>query len=201
MSPAADRRQLAAAALAAAAAGALALSAAGQRWAQVTAERRAPFPPVTGMLSGGDAAPLVPASGLVLLAAAVALLAVRGVGRVVVGLLVAAAGAALVLSGLRVLAGGVPDAAADLPGLGGGQLSATTVEVSATWPVLVVVAGLLAVVAGGLAAARGRAWPAMGQRYERAPAVRRSAEDRADDAWKALDRGEDPTDVPPGRPL
>jgi hypothetical protein len=40
----------------------------------------------------------------------------------------------------------------------------------------------------------------MGRRYERAaatapaPARRRSDEDRALDAWRALDRGEDPTE-------
>lgn len=201
MSPAAHRRELPAAVLVVAVAGALVLSAAGQRWAVVTAERRPPFPPVTGMLSGGEAAPLVPASGLVLLAAAVALLAVRGAGRVVVGLLVAAAGAAVVLSASRVLAGGVSDAPVDLPWLAGGGQSATKVDISATWPVLVLVAGLLAVAAGGLTAARGRSWPAMGQRYERPAAARRSEEDRADDAWRALDRGEDPTDAPPGRPV
>jgi uncharacterized membrane protein (TIGR02234 family) len=200
VSPAAHRRELAAVVLAVAAAGALALSAAGQRWAVVTAERRPPLPPVTGMLSGSAAAPLVPASGLVLLAAAVALLAVRAVGRVVVGVLVAAAGAALVLSAVRVFAGGVPDAPVGVPGLGGGGLSVTRVDISATWPLVVLVAGLLALAAGGLTAARGRSWPGMGRRYERtsAAAPPRSAEERTEEAWKALDRGEDPTDAPPG---
>ena len=55
---------------------------------------------------------------------------------------------------------------------------------------------------------RGRRWPAMGSRYERtdAPAAEPRAgppetdEERAQLAWKALDRGEDPTDphVGPG---
>ena len=65
---------------------------------------------------------------------------------------------------------------------------------------------------GALAVLRGRTWPAMGRRYERtdaaapaaaaAPARARTDEDRAVDAWKALDRGDDPTEDPteaPGR--
>nr|WP_204261248.1 Trp biosynthesis-associated membrane protein [Blastococcus saxobsidens] len=180
-------------------AGVLALSASGQRWADVTAQRRSPLPPVSGALSGGDVAPLVTAAGLVLLAAAVALLAVRGVGRAAVGLVTAAAGGALVWSGVRVLTGGVADAAVDLPGLSGSSIVSTSVDASPVWPVLALVAGLLALAAGLVTTVRGRSWPAMGRRYERTPAtVRpRTDEDRAQDAWKALDRGEDPTEPPP----
>ncbi|RBY95662.1 TIGR02234 family membrane protein [Blastococcus sp. TF02-8] len=192
------RRELTAAVAGSAVAGALALSAAGQRWAGVTVERRSPLPPVVGTLSGGDAAPLVTAAGLVLLAAAVALLAVRGVGRVVIGLLTALAGGALLWSGVRVLAGGVSEAAAGLPGAGGSSVTSVVVDLSPAWPVVAVVAGVLGVAVGLLAALRGRGWPGMGRRYERTPAVApaRTDEDRAQEAWKALDRGEDPTDPP-----
>ncbi|HYH26442.1 MAG TPA: Trp biosynthesis-associated membrane protein, partial [Blastococcus sp.] len=69
------RRELTGAVLVSGVAGGLALLASGQPWADVTAQRRAPLPPVSGTLSGGEAAPLVSAAGLVLLAAAVALLA------------------------------------------------------------------------------------------------------------------------------
>jgi uncharacterized membrane protein (TIGR02234 family) len=197
------RRELAAAVLGALGAGALALIAGGQPWARVTAEREAPLPPVSGLLSGADAAPLVPAAGLVLLAAAVALLAVRGPGRAVVGLLMAAAGGVLAWSGVRALAGGLLEPSTDLPGVGraGGRV---TVELTAAWPVLAVGAGVLGVAAGLLAVLRGRTWPAMGRRYERGaaasePAVGRrpeTDEDRAQAAWKALDRGDDPTRDP-----
>ena len=200
------RRELGAAVLGAVGAGALALITGGQAWARVTAEREPPLPPVSGVLSGADAAPLVPAAGLVLLAAAVALFAVRGPGRAVVGLLMAAAGGVLAWSGVRALAGGLSAATADLPGIGraGGRV---TVDLSAAWPVLAVAAGLLGIGAGLLAVLRGRRWPAMGRRYERAgtptaaPAAARrpeSDEDRAQAAWKALDRGDDPTQDPPG---
>jgi uncharacterized membrane protein (TIGR02234 family) len=196
-------RELAAAVIGAVGAGALALIAGGQPWAQVTAEREAPLPPVSGVLSGADAAPLVPAAGLVLLAAGVALLAVRGPGRAVVGLLMAAAGGMLAWSGVRAIAGGLLTASTNLPGVGraGGRV---TVELTVAWPVLAVVAGLLGVGAGLLAVLRGRTWPAMGRRYERgaaasgpAPARRpETDEDRAQAAWKALDRGDDPTGDP-----
>jgi uncharacterized membrane protein (TIGR02234 family) len=197
------RRELAAAVLGAAGAGALALIAGGQPWAQVTAEREAPLPPVSSVLSGAEAAPLVPAAGLVMLAAAVALLAVRGPGRAVVGLLMAAAGGALAWSGVRAIAGGLLGASTDLPGIGR-EAGHVTVQLTVAWPVLAVVAGLLGVAAGLLAVLRGRTWPAMGRRYERdaaasGPAVARrpeTDEDRAQAAWKALDRGDDPTRDP-----
>ena len=70
----------------------------------------------------------------------------------------------------------------------------------------------LAVATGALTVLRGRTWLAMGRRYERtdaaapattaAPTRPRTDEDRAVDAWKALDRGDDPTADPteiPGR--
>jgi uncharacterized membrane protein (TIGR02234 family) len=194
-----DRREMATAVVGLAAAGGLALSTGGQTWLTATVARPAPLPPVTEQLTGSELAPLVPAGGLVLLAAAVALVAVRGAGRVLVGLLAAVAGGVLGWSGLRTLVTDGDAAAAGV--LGGGTPGSTvTTAVSAAWPVLALLAGLLAVAAGLLAVLRGRTWPAMGRRYERAaatapaPARRQSDEDRALDAWRALDRGEDPTE-------
>jgi uncharacterized membrane protein (TIGR02234 family) len=67
---------------------------------------------------------------------------------------------------------------------------------------LVLAAAVLAVAAGLLVVLRGRGWPAMGRRYERpapgdggpAPARPPTDEERASAAWRALDRGDDPTD-------
>ncbi len=191
------RRQMGAALAGCALAGALALSAGGQAWSTVTVTRRPPLPPVTEVLTGSALAPLVPAAGLLLLAAAVAVLAVRGAGRAAVGVLVVLAGAALAWSGLQVLTGGA-DPGTAAPG------ERRTVELAAAWPVLVLVAAVLAVAAGGLVLVRGRSWPGMGRRYERgpgaAPARPRTDEDRALDAWRALDRGDDPTEDPTDRP-
>ena len=193
-----DRREMAAAVVGLAAAGGLALSTGGQTWLTATVARPEPLPPVTEQLTGSAVAPLVPAGGLVLLAAAVALVAVRGAGRVLVGLLAAVAGGVLDWSGLRALATGAGAAAGVL---GGGTPGSTvTTAVSAAWPVLALVAGLLAVAAGLLTVLRGRTWPGMGRRYERAATAaparprRQTDEDRALDAWRALDRGEDPTE-------
>ena len=191
------RRELGAAVAGCALAGGLALSAGGQTWATVTVTRPAPLPPVTEALTGSALAPPATASGLLLLAAAVAVLAVRGGGRVVVGALVVAAGLVLGWSGARVLVSG-PDAGPTAPGESVGT------DLSAGWPVLCLVAAVVAVVAGLLVVVRGRRWPGMGRRYERtpgvaapAPARARTDEDRALDAWRALDRGDDPTDDDP----
>jgi uncharacterized membrane protein (TIGR02234 family) len=203
-----ERRELTAAVVGGVVAGGLALSASGQAWADVSADREPPLPPLNAVLTGSDAAPLVPAAGLVLLAAAVALLAVRGAGRTVVGLLMAAAGGVLAWSGARALTGGLQEASTGAPGVGR-VAGPITVDVAAAWPVLTVVAGLLAFVAGLVAVTRGRSWPAMGRRYERegtttapsaAPRRPETDEDRAQAAWQALDRGEDPTDPSPSGP-
>ena len=197
------RRELTATVLASAAAGGLALFAGGQTWATFSAVRPEPLPPVAGMLAGSAHAPLVPAAGLVLLAAAVALFAVRGSGRVAVGLLMAVAGGALVWSGVRALSGGLAESAAEVLAVAG----APVVDVSAAWPGATVLAGVLGAGAGLLTMLRSRRWPAMGRRYERtaspdggAAAAPRpeTPEERAQLAWQALDRGEDPTDPAPG---
>ncbi|MGY1824358.1 Trp biosynthesis-associated membrane protein [Geodermatophilus sp. SYSU D00079] len=200
--PARARRELTLAVAGAALAGGLALSSGGQTWTTATLRRPAPLPATTTELTGSTLAPLVPAGGLLLLAAAVALLAVRGAGRAALGLLVALTGGVLGWSGLRALVGdaGTAAAAAVGPGTPGSELTA---QVHAAWPVLALLAGVVAVLAGVLTVLRGRDWPGMGRRYERtpaggAPARPRTDEDRALDAWRALDRGEDPTE-PGGR--
>jgi len=192
------RRELTSAVLGGAVAGGLALFAAGQRWAGVTVERPRPLPPVVGSLTGSAAAPLIPATGLLLLAAAVALVAVAGAARVVLGAVVAVAGGVLVWSAVAALAGGLAEASTQLPGVGR-SAGPVTVDATAGWPVAVVAAGVFAVAVGLLVVLRGRSWPGMGRRYERpgAPTThRRTDEERATDAWRALDRGLDPTADP-----
>ena len=203
--PARSRRELTAAVGLCALAGALSLSSSGQPWAHVTVTREVPLPATTEVLTGGQVAPLVSACGLLLLAAAVAVIAVRGVGRVAVGLLVAVAGGVLGWSGLRGVTGGLDLDLSDLTstvGLGRAQLTSDPV---AGWAALALVAGVLGVFAGLLVVLRGRTWPGMGRRYERtgtagAPAAAparapraETDEDRHQAAWKALDRGDDPT--------
>ncbi|WP_448639955.1 Trp biosynthesis-associated membrane protein [Geodermatophilus sp. URMC 63] len=194
------RRELGAAVAGCALAGGLALSAGGQTWATVTVTRPPPLPPVGEALTGATVAPLVAACGLVLLAAAVAVLAVRGAGRAAVGALVLASGLVLGWSAVRSLVSG-PGPGPLAPG------ETAAVDLAAGWPVLCLVAAVLAATAGLLVVVRGRRWPGMGRRYERtpgaaapAPARARTDEDRALDAWRALDRGDDPTADPTDDP-
>jgi uncharacterized membrane protein (TIGR02234 family) len=200
-----SRRELTAAVLLCALAGGLALSSSSQPWAHVTITRQAPLPPTSEVLTGGQAAPLVGACGLLLLAAAVAVIAVRGVGRVVVGLLVAVAAGVLGWSGLGGVTGRLDLGVADVTSaVGLGQAEVTSDPVTG-WAALALVAGVLGVLAGLLVVLRGRRWPGMGRRYERAgtageraaaparPARPETDEDRHQAAWKALDRGDDPT--------
>ena len=205
MSGPAARRELTGAVLASAVAGGLALFAGGQTWATFSAVRPAPLPPISGVLAGSAHAPLVPAAGLVLLAAAVALLGVRATGRTVVGALMTISGLALAWTAGRALAGGLREAAAEVPLVAEPPVT----DVSTAWPAAAVVAGVLGALAGALVVLRGRRWPAMGSRYERGttggggtpvPARPRSDEERAHLAWTALDRGEDPTDSAPPAP-
>jgi uncharacterized membrane protein (TIGR02234 family) len=199
------RRELGAAIALVAVAGALALTSAGQTWVRLTAVRRPPLPPVTDLRSGGQVAPLVTGTGLLLLAAAVALAATRGPGRIAVGLLMAAAGGVLGWSGVRTLAGRLAVDAASLSTVGSSPGVRLQAQVHRSWPALALVAGVLAVAAGLLVVLRGRGWPAMGRRYERpgpadggpAPVRAPTDEERAAAAWRALDRGDDPTEEPP----
>jgi uncharacterized membrane protein (TIGR02234 family) len=205
VSEARTRRELTVVVLLCALAGGLSLSSSSQPWARVTVTREPPLPPTAEVLTGSQAAPLVAACGLLLLAAAVAVIAVRGAGRVAVGLLVALAGGVLGWSGLRGVTGRLDLDSADVTtavGLGQAQVTSDPV---AGWAALALVGGVLAVLAGLLVVLRGRRWPGMGRRYERtgtagqppsapARATRpETDEDRHQAAWKALDRGDDPT--------
>ncbi|MBO0869352.1 MAG: Trp biosynthesis-associated membrane protein [Micromonosporaceae bacterium] len=166
---------------------AAALFAATRTWA-VTVQRQAdPLPDLHISHAGTSAVPLLSALALVGLAGSAALLATRGLFRVVVGGLVTGAGVGVVVCGSYGLA--------------------TLDGVQVAWPVVCMPAGLLMVAGGVLAVRRAQSWPAMGARYDR-PASFASftaigpEEDRvppigpppSDVAmWDALDRGEDPT--------
>jgi uncharacterized membrane protein (TIGR02234 family) len=175
---------------------ALVLFASSATWARTevrdaaTAGGRAAGAALGVSLGGGDLVPAVSALGLVGLAAAVALVATRGVGRRVVGVLVAAAGVGVVVLAARIgLAPGGPVRAArqvvDLapsgrPAIGRVRLTAA--------PWAAVLGGVAFAGAGLTAAVFGARWPGMGGRYQtRAP--------RPLDDWEAIERGQDPTAV------
>lgn len=167
------RRQLTLAVLVCVAGAAVALLATGRGWVVEVTARPAPLPDQLTERTGGDLRPWLTAVGWVALAGAGALLATRGVARRVLGGLLVLAGAGIAAgAGSAAVAGGAD------PG----------------WPALAAAGGVLVAAAGVAALLRSRGWPAMGARYERAGASRRSAGgDRPEELWDALDQGEDPT--------
>lgn len=124
----------------------------------------------------------LPALGYVALAGAGALVATRGAGRRIVGVLVLLCGLGLVVVGSAPLfVGAQPSPAA-------GRLAPTGLAAG-------IVAGVLVAAAGAAAAWRGRDWPGLGARFQR-PNQATPAGASASQMWDAMDRGEDPTDRP-----
>lgn len=115
--------------------------------------------------TGAEAIPVARALALVALAGSVALLAARRWSRL-------AAGVVLAVTGLGLVG------------------SAVTGPAFSVRTALIAAGGLLVLAAGLVTVGRGRAWPALGARYD-APAARRAVS--PGDVWDALDRGEDPT--------
>lgn len=148
---------------------------------------------------GRSVAALVPAAGLVALAASVAAVTMRRIGRQVAALLLVAAGGAIGSATVRVLVdprGAAEEALRRATGRTG-DVSATA-QVSGPWPWLAMVAAALVALAGAIAIVRGRAWSGLSERYD-APGSPPAGEptppalEEGDDAWDALSRGEDPT--------
>jgi uncharacterized membrane protein (TIGR02234 family) len=206
-----DRRSLALMLLFAVVGASVVLLAAGRTWSrgQVAFQGSAIHVSATGAQTTG-----VPgALALVALASAVAVFAVRGFGRRLVGVLLALAGAAALAVCVTAATGSAELNRKAAAAVGLSHADATGVTHSA-WPWLGVVGGVLLVLAGLLVITRGRDWPGMSSRYEAperrrvgrsGPAAARSAAASAArstaaaepatpaDFWKALDRGEDPT--------
>lgn len=176
--------------------GMLLLVASGVTWGEAEATGRA-VPVVS--VSGRDVLPAAQAVGLLALAAVVAIHASRRWGRRVIGGVLAVAGAGIVV-GSYLIALELPNRVlryADGPDGTGGFDAAS---VSTGGPMLAAAGGLLVAVAGLGVMVVGPRWPGMGSRYVRGPETGRAAPgapertpDRDRDAWKALDRGEDPT--------
>lgn len=192
------RRSLATALLLGAVGAAVVLLASGQTWTEGRVD--AGGGSVTLDAAGGEVTGAPTALAIVGLAALVAVLAARGTGRRVVALLLTLSGAgASAAAFLGASDSTALDAeAARTTGDSAAQVEALT---QTAWPYAASAAALLIVAAGLLALRYGSRWPAMSGRYERdggprARSAGRSAPDpdRPEDLWKALDRGEDPTD-------
>ncbi|WP_424215605.1 TIGR02234 family membrane protein [Streptomyces sp. BI20] len=173
------------------------LLASGRVWTKGTAAVADSTLTVT---ADGRAVTGVPAAlAIVALAALVALFAVRGKARPLVAALLTMCG----LGGASAAAFGAGDrealdeAAVRTTAESGAQAASLT---HTPWPWVTAVGAVLILLAGVIALRSGANWPGMGGRYERGgaaphPRGRRApdAEERPEDLWKALDRGEDPT--------
>jgi uncharacterized membrane protein (TIGR02234 family) len=208
MSATAGTREKIAAALLAAAGAALVLASDGRGWASATVT--APVR-LSAQATGSSLTPLPYALGLAALAGAVALFAVRRIGRYLVGAVQLSAGL-----------GTVAAVAANLGRLDSAQLARIaeqTLGASAAqlgpvdntaWPYVTITGGVLVALSGVLTLVRGRSWSGLSSRYERqsaAPAAAVSsakprspvasasaaAEPTSRDLWDALNRGTDPT--------
>ncbi|QXJ25441.1 Trp biosynthesis-associated membrane protein [Actinomadura graeca] len=173
----------------------LALLAAGRTWATVHAGDS--ITPVAHHLSGRDLGGTSAALALAALAGLAALFATSGRPRAAVGGLIAAFGAGIAYaSAASVQRSHVLSAVAgrstllSLDGHPG-------IDVNLWW--MASVTGGVVLAAGGLLTlARGARWPGLSSRYDRAP--KPAAPDDPSALWKSLDRGEDPTARPNGRP-
>ncbi len=160
--------------------------------------RAAGLPSDLVTVTEADAQPLIPALGLVIAAAGLAVLATRGRLRQLVGFLVTAAAVGIVIA----VATGADTRLAAL----NASIDQSTAFTGDNRPSphehewllwTVVLAALLAFGLGVLTMIAARAWPAMSGRYD-APRSSGSVAiepERADgaDLWKALDEGHDPT--------
>lgn len=199
------RRSLAAALLLGALGATVVLLASGQTWTRGTVT-------ATGGnfsldAAGGEVTGAPTALAIVGLAALVAVLAARGLGRRLVALLLALSGAG---AALAAFLGGSDSTALDAEAARTTGDTAARVEAltQTAWPSVAGTAALLILAAGLIALRYGTTWPTMSGRYERdggprarGPRRQTTDPDRPEDLWKALDRGEDPTDpTAPGTP-
>jgi uncharacterized membrane protein (TIGR02234 family) len=177
--------------------GAIALFAVTRAWA--TATVRTPGVPTDQVeASGADAAPVLIALSIVVIAAALAVVASGGWVRQVIGLVVATVAAWAAVQALSVDIAGAPMARALVDSPANLGAAHPVPDVSA-WPVVAGAAFAVAAVLGLVIVLFGRQWPRMSKRYDRTSGepspVTPDIPADADDAelWRALDDGRDPT--------
>lgn len=136
-------------------------------------------------LAGGDVQPSVPALAWASLVGALAVVATRSRGRVVIGCVLALSGLGVVASGILWAVTGSSDLVVDGTVVGQGDRVVG-------WAWLAAAAGALVAASGVITAVRGRGWSGLGSSYE-APGGRPTAPVTDKAVWDALDRGDDPT--------
>lgn len=181
--------------LATLAAGGLAFLASRRTWAEADVKAQG-LAAAKISVTGGDAQPLVPALAIVVVTAALAILAAGPRLRRVVGAftMVVSVVAVIVVprSGSGSLADAVRSAAEKSPAYTGPSSIGDTSH--APWDLLTIAAFVLALALGAVTLRYSRAWPTMSSRYD-APTSRPTPDDpTGTDMWKAMDRGDDPTE-------
>lgn len=198
----AERRELVVATVLAVLGAALVLLASGRTWATATVSVLGVAAPPAD-LTGRSLEPVPAALGLVGLAGTVAILATRGVGRLVVGVLIALSGAGAIAGALSLSASSVRSSGALHDKVPTSALRVAVVSVDLTsWRHVCAAGGLCLVAAGLLVAVRGRQWGTMGRRYDAPVAVDVESPplattvqtvDESAELWDRIDRGDDPT--------
>lgn len=191
-----------------------------QGWARVIIPGTPPIPGTDLTVRGQDLVPLAGALGLVSLAGLAAVVATRGFGRRLVGVLLALSGAVTaVLVGEAVstpaviaaaahgtaaqqagsvTGGSVPGAPAGLGGTSSLSAAGHVIMVSFPWRGLAVLGALVVLAAGVLVTWRGTRWPVMSSRYDQPGGARPPSGTDPATLWESLSKGLDPTE--PGGP-
>ena len=142
-------------------------------------------------VTGQELLPLGQAIAVLALASAIALLATRGTGRLLLGSVLAFAGlaqAAYSYNLVRDLPTRVMDWATEA------GFAAVGAEADPSRPMWNAAAGLLIFVAGVFVAARGQAWPGLSRRFQRTGTpLAQDERPTSQQSWDALNHGEDPT--------
>ena len=175
--------------------GLVALAASRSTWITGTADSL--LGPVRAEVDGTQAAPGLAAIGLVALAAAVAAVTGRRIGRIIAAVILFACGAGGVFLVIRSITsadsilGGV--AATDTGALGAYEAHATV----SIWPWLTLISALFFALAVFGIAVGGRAWSGLGGRYDAGGGeadVSGARGERVTSDWDRLSAGEDPTE-------
>ncbi len=191
-----SRRELVAAVLLGAAGAALAAGSAGRGWATVTERTGTGLETVNQQVTGRSLSGVLAALGLAALAGIAGLLATRGWARVAVGVLLTAFGVVVAVVSPTVAGRAHVIAAAGQKSNLARLTGDVTVHINGWWAVSLA-GGVLLAAAGLLTVARGRRWPGMSSRYDRSGGVSPARTDDPASLWKALDRGDDPTNAEP----
>jgi uncharacterized membrane protein (TIGR02234 family) len=170
-------------------------------WSSIHVYRARPLADVTLRITGRSIDNASTAFALVALAGAVAVIALRGWPRRIVGVVLAAAGLGVAVRSVQAVsithsrAGEFVQSRLHAAGITNGF----AVTSHPLWAWLSAAAGVLILASGAMIAWRGAGWAAMSGRYD-APAETIDPDterSRADIAmWRALDRGDDPTQPP-----